>query len=357
MKAGLEQTLSVTFIPNDTADYTAVTATATINVQQAAPTITWANPAAITYGTPLGATQLDATTSVPGTFAYAPAAGTLLSAGHGQSLSVTFTPTDTIDYPTVTKTAMINVQQAAATTITWANPAEITYGTSLGCQRAARCDGLPSRGPFWHTPASGTFLNAGQGQSLGANFTPDDPADYNTVTATAQINVAPASLTVTADDESMLYGASVPSLAFNVTGFVNGDTTNVLSGSASLATAATSASGVGTYTITVGPGTPSAANYEFSNLVNGTLTVYLARTDRHGRQQVKGLRRADPTLTYTVTGLLNGDAPSVISGVTLSTTTGAAATAGTHPIVTTGGAAANYAISDVNGTLTVTKRH
>ena len=39
--------------------------------------------------------------------------------------------------------------------------------------------------------------------------------------------------------------------------------------------------------------------------------------------------------------------------MTLSTTTGAAATAGTHTITATGGTAANYAITDVNGTLTV----
>ena len=83
----------------------AVTATVTINVQQAAPTITWANPADIIYGTPLGAAQLDATASVPGTFAYTPAAGTVLNAGQGQTLSVTFTPTDSIDYPTATASA------------------------------------------------------------------------------------------------------------------------------------------------------------------------------------------------------------------------------------------------------------
>ena len=43
----------------------------------------------------------------------------------------------------------------------------------------------------------------------------------------------------------------------------------------------------------------------------------------------------------------------MISGVSLSTTTGAAATAGTHTIIASGGTAANYAITDVNGTLTV----
>ena len=43
--------------------------------------ITWANPAGIVYGTALGSAQLDATASVPGTFTYSPAAGTVLHAG------------------------------------------------------------------------------------------------------------------------------------------------------------------------------------------------------------------------------------------------------------------------------------
>ena len=67
------------------------------------------------------------------------------------------------------------------------------------------------------------------------------------------------------------------------------------------------------------------------------------------------MARADPALTYTPSGTLYyGDTYSVISGVVLATATGAAATAGTHAITASGGTAANYAIADVNGTLTVT---
>ncbi len=69
-----------------------------ITVNRAVPNLTWAVPASITVGTPLGATQLDATASVPGTFTYAPPVGTLLAAGNGQILSVVFTPSDTTDY-------------------------------------------------------------------------------------------------------------------------------------------------------------------------------------------------------------------------------------------------------------------
>ena len=70
------QTLEVTFTPTDTTNYTDTTATAQITVSQATPTITWATPAAITYGTALSSTQLDATASVAGTMAYTPTAGT-----------------------------------------------------------------------------------------------------------------------------------------------------------------------------------------------------------------------------------------------------------------------------------------
>jgi hypothetical protein len=102
------QTLSVTFTPKNTADYTSAGAAVTLQVNPATPKITWAKPAAITSGTPLSATQLDATASVPGTFAYSPPAGTVLAAGT-QTLSVKFTPTDKTDYTTATDSVTIKV--------------------------------------------------------------------------------------------------------------------------------------------------------------------------------------------------------------------------------------------------------
>ena len=61
LNAGAGQTLSVTFTPTDAANYTTATTTVAINVLKATPVITWATPADITYGTALGATQLNAT--------------------------------------------------------------------------------------------------------------------------------------------------------------------------------------------------------------------------------------------------------------------------------------------------------
>jgi hypothetical protein len=80
----------------------------TLTVNKATPAITWATPAAITYGTPLSATQLNASSTGAGTFAYTPAAGALLSAGT-HTLTATFTPTNTTDYTTATATVTLTV--------------------------------------------------------------------------------------------------------------------------------------------------------------------------------------------------------------------------------------------------------
>ena len=95
------QSLSVSFTPTDSVDYTGAADSVLITVSKARPAVTWTNPANITYGTPLSGTQLDATANVPGTFTYTPAAGTVLDAGSHQGLSVSFTPTDSTDYTTV----------------------------------------------------------------------------------------------------------------------------------------------------------------------------------------------------------------------------------------------------------------
>src|SRR5205807_3149505 len=66
------------FTPSDSTDYTSTTASVQLQVNQATPITTWATPSAITFGTPLSASQLNATASVPGSFVYTPAAGSIL---------------------------------------------------------------------------------------------------------------------------------------------------------------------------------------------------------------------------------------------------------------------------------------
>ena len=58
-----------------------------------------------------------------------------------------------------------------------------------------------------------------------------DP-DFTSNTGSVLQTVAKAHLTVTANAESMTYGGAVPTLTYSITGFVNGDTSSVVSGAA-----------------------------------------------------------------------------------------------------------------------------
>lgn len=93
------------------ASYTG-SASGTLNIAKASPTITWSPPAGITYGTALSSAQLNATASVPGSFTYTPAAGTVLHAGAAQALQASFTPTDKVNYATASKSVTLAVAKA-----------------------------------------------------------------------------------------------------------------------------------------------------------------------------------------------------------------------------------------------------
>src|SRR5207237_1254628 len=176
--------LMVTFTPTNAANYAPATATVTLTVLKASSTITWPAPADISYGTALSATQLNATASAPGTLAYTPALGTVLDAGT-HALTVTFTPTDAMNYATATPTVSVTVLKATPT-ITWPAPADIAYGTALIATQLNATASAP--GTLAYTPALGTVLDAGT-HALSVTFTPTESANYSGATATATLTV------------------------------------------------------------------------------------------------------------------------------------------------------------------------
>ena len=104
-------TLTVTFTPLDELNYTSAQATVSLNVTKKAPsTITWQTPSAILYGTPLGSAQHNAKAPVPGTLAYFPAAGDVLTPGK-HCLTVAFTPTDSSKYAPAQATVELVVEE------------------------------------------------------------------------------------------------------------------------------------------------------------------------------------------------------------------------------------------------------
>jgi hypothetical protein len=149
-----------------------------------APVVSWPTPATINYGTPLSATQLDATAAIPGTFSYTPALGQVLSLG-SDTLSVTFTPTDSVDYTTATAQTTISVIQALPK-ITWATPAAIPAGTALSATQLNAT--ANTAGTFTYSPAAGVVLATGT-QTLSVNFAPSNTSEYAPATASVQLTV------------------------------------------------------------------------------------------------------------------------------------------------------------------------
>jgi uncharacterized protein (TIGR02145 family) len=97
------------------------------------PTITWENPADISFGTLLSEKQLNAIANVPGTFIYSPVIGTKLNIGSNHNLNVYFGPTDTIKYNAASKIVKINVTSTTGNVVDIDNNVynTITIGTQI----------------------------------------------------------------------------------------------------------------------------------------------------------------------------------------------------------------------------------
>jgi len=181
----------------------------TLTINRVTPTISWATPAAIAYGTALSATQLNATASVAGTFAYSPTSGTVPTAGT-HTLSVTFTPTDTTHYNTVTSTVTLTVSKATPTISAWPNASAITYGQTLASSTLSGGTALVAGTFAWTT--SSTAPTAGTA-SHGVTFTPSDTTDYNAVSGSVNVTVNKATPTASGwpTGSSITYGQTLAS--------------------------------------------------------------------------------------------------------------------------------------------------
>jgi hypothetical protein len=218
--------LAATFTPSDAIDYIAVTANNSIQVSAGtgttAPAIAWNAPPAIMYGTALGSTQLNATANVSGTFAYSPAAGTVLKAG-GRTLSVIFTPADATTYSAASAMVLLTVTKAVPL-VTWNRLANITQGTALG---AAQLDASANvQGVFSYNPSPGTVLPVGSRQ-LTVNFSPSDATDYAPVTANNSLTIVsapePTTPAITWNaPPAITYGAALGSAQLSATANVPG---------------------------------------------------------------------------------------------------------------------------------------
>ncbi len=162
----------------------------------------------------------------------------------------------------------------AAQTISFPALAGKTYGAAPIHLAATASSGLPVSysvtGPAKLSGATLTLTGAGE---VSVTATQPGNASYLAAPLVARsFAVAKAPLTVTANNVTRAYGAANPALTYKLSGFVDGDSAAVVSGTAVLATTAGPASSAGSYPITFATEGLTAANYSFA-YVAGTLTV------------------------------------------------------------------------------------
>jgi hypothetical protein len=175
----------VVFTPEDTVGYSSSQAAVSLAVAKATPAISWQQPEPISCGAPIGNAQLNATASVPGSFAYAPAAGEIMEPG-AHELTAVFTPVDTLNYTTSHAAVPLTVTEKLPTSITWPTPSVISYGTPLSdaqLNATASVDGT-----FVYTPSAGHVLAPGN-YTLTASFTPSDAEKFAAAKATVALEV------------------------------------------------------------------------------------------------------------------------------------------------------------------------
>ena len=324
-------------------------ATNVLTVAKATPVVTWDNPDGIVYGTALSATQLNAEADAPGSLTYDPAAGTVLPAGSHQ-LSVSFAPTDSVNYNPASGSVSLTVAKATPV-VTWSDPAGIVYGTALSATQLNASANVA--GSFAYAPSAGTVPGAGT-HALSVFFTPADPTNYTTAPGGSAITVTAAPLTITTNNASKVYGEALPGFSASGAGLVNGDTLESLNGTLSFSTPATATSAPGDYSVM--PNGVSSPNYTIA-FSAGTLTVAKASTamalssspNPSGNNQnvvltavvsavAPGAGTATGSVEFRDNGVLLGTAPLVNGVATLTKKF----KKGTHPLTATYADSANF---------------
>ena len=247
-----------------------------------------------------------------------------------QNYTITFVGADF----TITRAPLSVVANAVTREYGLADPA-LTFAASgfrLGDTAATALTGALARGAGEDVGSYAIGLGTLAAQNYEIGFT------------AANLSITPAPLDVDALPAAKTYGEADPSFQFTAVGFRRGDTAASLTGALSR----TPGENVGVYDITLG--TLSNPNYAISfGDASFTINPATLRVVANAATREYGL--ADPVFTFTLTGLVAGDQPSILTGGLVRAP---GEDVGVYAIGQDGLAAPNYVIDFTGADFTIT---
>ena len=333
-------------------NYTAATSTNTLQltIHKIDPMYTIPTGLAAIYGDTLADVQL------PEGFAWEDAKTTSVGNVGNNNFDVTYTPKDTVNYNTVTGISVgIEVGKAASSMIKVPSANELTYN---GSEQTLIVTGSTNDGRLVYSlAADGAYsevlpkaTDAGTYHVWYKVIGDSNHTDTEPASVTAEIKQRP--VTVTATDASKTYGDTDPAeLTWAVT------SGSVVPGE-KLAIEIDRADGenTGAYTVTVSQAEGANKNYDIT-FVNGTFTINKAALTITAEDKTAIYGDKAPQYTVMGSGFKNGESLEYLGG-TLAFACDYAqfCDKGAYSITPSGYESANYEITYVPGTLTVSSK-
>lgn len=361
--------ITASFTPTDTTNYeSTASASLTFNVLKNTPSLSWSNVSKYMGDASFVLTAPTSTT--PGTFTYTSATPSVISlsgdvatvAGRGTSvITASFTPTDTNNYGSVTKTMTITVD-ATAQTITRTSTSPISpvrYQTYTPAATASSslsvAISIASGSSSVCSIASGVVTFNTVGNCI-IQYNQSGDANYSAATqVTESLAVGQETPTFSwISGTSRIYGSS---------SFDLGDPDSSSPGYWSFSSGSTSVASISGRTVTiVGYGnstitatfTPTdTTNYVSGGTITMSFSVQKAALTVTASSHTVAYGDAIPAITPTYSGFVNGDSSTVVSGIACSTTYTTTTAVGTAGSSCTGASASNYSVTYTGGTITV----
>ena len=338
--------------------------TAALTVERRAPALTFAAPAATTYGAApfaltVGSSAADDVAAPSLQLSYAPSGvcsgpatppATVTILGVGDCTITLGQPAgDNANYVDAAPLARTVTIARAAPVLAWEAPGAIVYGTPLGSAQlraTASFGGSALPGSFDYTPGFDSVLPAGS-QTLAVTFTPTDTASYTGAQTSVPITVTRATPVVSwSAPGSIAYGTPLGAahLAARATvagQFAYGQTMGTLLGA-------------GTHELTVLFTPIDSSNYTTATGAT-TLTVDRAPLTMTVHAASRAYGADDPSFAVAYSGFVNGEGASVLGG-TLKCVSDAARLSPVgngYRITCSGLAATNYTFDYRPGTLMI----